>query len=111
MDAGSRFTFCDNRGGEFRFIEVPAMDFQLSADLQALRDRIRAFIRTEVVPLESLEQDEEGLPLAALSDIRRKAKTAGVWAPQLPREYGGLGLNTMGLCVLFEEAGYSPLGP
>jgi acyl-CoA dehydrogenase len=87
------------------------MDFQLPADLQALRDRLRAFIRHEVVPLESQEQDEAGLSPAALAEVRRKAKAAGVWAPQLPREYGGLGLNTVGLCVLFEEAGYSPLGP
>ncbi len=87
------------------------MDFHFSADLQALRDRLRAFIRTEVVPLEAQEQDEEGLPAAALAEVRHKAKAAGVWAPQLPREYGGLGLNTVGLCVLFEEAGYSPLGP
>jgi acyl-CoA dehydrogenase len=34
-----------------------------------------------------------------------------VWAPQLPRELGGLGLGTLAMCVVFEEAGWSTLGP
>lgn len=87
------------------------MDFQLPANLRALRDRVHAFIREAVVPLEAHDQDEEGLPTELLAEARRRAKTAGVWAPQLPQEYGGLGLKTAGMCVVFEEAGYSPLGP
>jgi acyl-CoA dehydrogenase len=87
------------------------MDFALSPTLQALQQRIRDFVRTEVVPLEAQEVEEEGLPAELLSAIRLKARAASVWAPQLPIEYGGLGLDTSGLCVLFEEAGYSPIGP
>jgi acyl-CoA dehydrogenase len=51
------------------------------------------------------------LPADLLGGVRRRAREAGVFAPQLPAVYGGLGLDTVGLCVLFEEAGYSPLGP
>jgi alkylation response protein AidB-like acyl-CoA dehydrogenase len=87
------------------------MDFDLSGELRTLRDRARAFVREEVVPLEPSEVDEEGLPADLLGGVRRRAREAGVFAPQLPAEYGGLGLDTVGLCVLFEEAGYSPLGP
>jgi acyl-CoA dehydrogenase len=87
------------------------MNFQLPFDLQALRDRVRDFIRDEVIPMEPNEEDEEGLPPPILAELRQKAKAAGVWAPQLPPAYGGLGLDTVGLCVVFEEAGRSPLGP
>jgi acyl-CoA dehydrogenase len=86
------------------------MDFALPAELQALRQRVRAFIEAEVLPLEAQENEAEGLPSAVLVAVRRKAKQAGVWAPQLPQEHGGLGLDTVGLCVVFEEAGRSPLG-
>jgi acyl-CoA dehydrogenase len=87
------------------------MDFDLPSDLLELRDRVRAFVRDEVLPLESAEKDEEGLPEDLLVGLRARARAAGIFAPQLPRERGGLGLNNVGLCVLFEEAGYSPLGP
>jgi acyl-CoA dehydrogenase len=87
------------------------MDFELAPDLLSLRDRVRAFIDREVLPLEAREDEEDGLPPELLNEVRQKAKQAGVWAPQLPVEYGGLGLNTVGLCVVFEEAGRSPLGP
>ena len=87
------------------------MDFDLTPEQTALRDRVRDFIRREVVPLEPREDEHEGLPPDLLAEVRQKARAAGVWAPQLPRAYGGLGLEIMGLCVLFEEAGWSPLGP
>jgi acyl-CoA dehydrogenase len=87
------------------------MDFDLSPELRALRDRVRAFVRDVVAPLEPHENEDDGLPPVLLAEARRKARAAGVWAPQLPPEYGGLGLDTVGLCVVFEEAGRSPLGP
>jgi acyl-CoA dehydrogenase len=87
------------------------MDFDLSQQVRAVQDRVRAFVRAEVLPLEAHEQDEEGLPVELLAQVRERARAAGVWAPQLPAEHGGLGLSTEGLCVVFEEAGYSPLGP
>ena len=79
------------------------MDFELSPDLVELRDRVAAFIRDEVIPAEGREPD-----IAALRD---KARKAGIYGPQLPREYGGLGLGTVAMCVLFEQAGRSLLGP
>jgi acyl-CoA dehydrogenase len=87
------------------------MDFDLSPSVRSIQERVRSFIRAEVLPLESSEKDEEGLPANLLAALRQKARQAGIWAPQLPVEYGGLGLDTAGLCVIFEEAGYSPLGP
>src|SRR5262249_55464592 len=87
------------------------MDFDFSPELRAVRERVRAFVRDEVMPLEPHEDEENGLPADKLTELRQKARRAGVWAPQLPAELGGLGLDTVGLCAVFEEAGRSPLGP
>ncbi len=87
------------------------MDFNLSPELCDLRNTARAFVRAEVLPLEPAEQGEEGLPPDLLAAVREKARAAGLFAPHLPRELGGRGLSTLGCCVLFEEAGYSALGP
>jgi acyl-CoA dehydrogenase len=79
------------------------MDFDLSPELIELRERVAAFIRDEVIPAENGERD--------LESLRDKARKAGIYGPQLPREYGGLGLGTVAMCVLFEQAGRSFLGP
>lgn len=80
-----------------------AMDFDLTPELIELRDRVAAFIRDEVIPAENGEANVQAL--------REKAKKAGIFGPQLPREYGGLGLGTVAMCILFEQAGRSLLGP
>src|SRR5205085_4488234 len=43
--------------------------------------------------------------------LQRAARDAGVFAPHVPRHWGGLGLDLRGQAVVFEEAGYSLLGP
>lgn len=79
------------------------MDFELSPELVQLRDRVAAFIRDEVIPAENGAGD--------IQVLRDKARQAGIYGPQLPAEYGGLGLGTVAMCVLFEQAGRSLLGP
>ena len=46
-----------------------------------------------------------------LDGLRAKAKAAGLWAPQMPRERGGLGLPVVGWAALYEEANRSIFGP
>jgi acyl-CoA dehydrogenase len=87
------------------------VDFELPAAAERLQEKIRAFLRAHVLPLEQHERDEEGLPAELLAEVRRQAREAGVWLPHMPPEHGGLGLDTVGMCAVFEEAGYSPLGP
>lgn len=83
------------------------MDFELAPELIELRDRVAAFVRDEVIPYER----HEHVSFADIQSMRQKARDAGVYGPQLPREYGGLELGTLGMCVVFEQAGRSLLGP
>ncbi len=89
-----------------------AIDFELPSDLAALQARIRRFIADEVIPLES---DVRRTPHGPSEDLRRelndKARSAGLLAPHVAREYGGLALTHVGRAIAFEEAGYSLLGP
>ncbi|HEX6177023.1 MAG TPA: acyl-CoA dehydrogenase family protein [Thermoanaerobaculia bacterium] len=82
------------------------MNFDLEPELNELRDRVAAFVRDEVIPAESQPFSDE-----LVTDLRAKARHAGIFGPQLPREYGGLGLGTVGMCIVFEQAGRSFLGP
>ena len=85
------------------------MDFELDPALAALRDRVAAFVRDEVIPAEPRSGEEITDELVKV--LRQKAREAGIYGPQLPAEYGGLGLGTVAMCVLFEQAGRSFLGP
>lgn len=71
--------------------------------------RTRAFVREVVIPAEpawgaTLDDD-------ALAALRAAARDAGVFAPHAPTEYGGVGLALPDWSPVFQEAGYSPIGP
>ena len=80
-----------------------------TTELDALVDRVRAFIRDVVIPAEPAP----GVPLEPdeLERLRREARAAGVYAPHGPVEYGGLGLPLTAWSPVFQAAGYSPIGP
>jgi acyl-CoA dehydrogenase len=90
------------------------MDFSLPAELETLRQRTQEFIAAEVLPLERGREnyDEyENIRLDVLDRVRKKAKTAGLWAPQMPKARGGLGLPLVGWAAIYEEANRSIFGP
>ena len=90
------------------------MDFSLSPEIEALRLKVRDFVETNVMPLEAdrANYDEyENIKLDVLDKVRAKAKAAGLWAPQMPKDRGGLGLPVTGWAAFYEEAGRSIFGP
>ncbi|MBL8473179.1 MAG: acyl-CoA dehydrogenase family protein [Rhodocyclaceae bacterium] len=88
------------------------MDFSLSPELQALRDKVRAFIAEQVIPLELDPRQTAHGPAETLRDeLVARARTAGLLTPHAAPKYGGLGLSHVAKAVVFEEAGYSTLGP
>ena len=86
------------------------IDFDLGPDLTALRDRVRAFVDAKVIPRESELRDYDSLDRVR-RELQREAKAAGLFAPTLPRELGGLELSWREIAVVLEEAGRSLFGP
>ena len=88
------------------------MNFELSADLCVLRDKTRQFIAEQVIPLENDERQSNHGPSEALRrELVAKARAAGLLTPHASIEMGGMGLSHIAKTVMFEEAGYSWLGP
>lgn len=90
------------------------MDFKISPELEDLRLRTRAFVDEHVIPLESdtANYDEyENIRLDVLEGVRVKARKVGLWAPQSPKEFGGMGLPITSWAVMYEEANRSIFGP
>ncbi|MGB1006219.1 MAG: acyl-CoA dehydrogenase family protein [Thalassobaculaceae bacterium] len=90
------------------------MDFTLPPAIEEARRRARQFVEDEVLPVENDPANydvHENITLAALKPLREKAKAAGLWAPQMPTERGGMGLPTIGMAAVYEEMNRSIFGP
>jgi len=90
------------------------MDFTLPPEIETLRLRTRAFVAEHVLPLEADPEnfsEHENIPAERLAPLREKAKAAGLWAPQSPREFGGMALPIVAWAAIYEEAARSVFGP
>jgi alkylation response protein AidB-like acyl-CoA dehydrogenase len=88
------------------------MDFSLTSEMRELQERTRAFVRDVVLPFEGdTRQTRHGPTDALRRELVALAAKEGLVAPHVGPEYGGLGLSHVGKAVVFEEAGYSLLGP
>jgi acyl-CoA dehydrogenase len=97
-----------------RWPERDIMDFSLPPDIEALRLKVRAFVAENIIPLEADRSNYdpyENIRLEVLGPLREMAKAQGLWAPQMPKERGGLGLPMVGWCAFYEEANRSIFGP
>ena len=88
------------------------MDTTVPPEVEELARRTREFIAEVVIPV---EEQTAGSIHAAPDELRRslqkQAAAAGLLAPHVPVEWGGCGLDVRGQAVVFEEAGYSLIGP
>ena len=90
------------------------MDFTLPPDCEAYRARVAKFVAERILPLEDDPAnfaDHGNIPVPLLREIRAEVKAAGLWAPNVPKELGGLGLPFVGLAAAYEEMNRSVFGP
>ncbi|MGJ7512967.1 acyl-CoA dehydrogenase family protein [Pseudomonas baetica] len=88
------------------------MNFNLSPELESLRDHTRRFIADKIIPFENDPRQGAHGPSADLRrDLVELARAEGLLTPHAGKELGGLGLSHIEKAVVFEEAGYSWLGP
>jgi acyl-CoA dehydrogenase len=88
------------------------MDFSLAPKLLELQQHVREFVASEVIPLENdPRQGAHGPHETLRAELVNRARKAGLLTPHCSPEWGGLGLTHVEKAVVFEEAGYSPLGP
>lgn len=90
------------------------MDFTLSPEIEDYRNRIHAFVAEHILPLEGDAKNfdaHEMINLETLEPLRAKAKEAGLWAMQMPKQRGGQGIGVVGMAACYEEMARSPFGP
>ena len=88
------------------------MNFELPPDVRELQARTRHFIATQVIPLEAdARQSSHGPHEELRRELIERARREGLLTPHASVDMGGLGLSHVAKAAVFEEAGYSWLGP
>ncbi len=87
-------------------------DFATEPEFEAKLEWMRAFVRAEVWPLETLwsELGWEGLRRAA-APLQEQVKRHELWAAHLEPELGGQGFGQVKLGLMHEILGSSPIAP
>jgi len=90
------------------------MDMTLSPRLADLQGRVQSFVAERLLPLEAdpdSYDDHENIRLDLLDGLREEVKAAGLWAPQMPVDRGGLGCSVAEMAVLYEAMNRAIFGP
>ena len=83
------------------------MDFALSEEQRLLVETARRFVRTELMPFERQLEQTRQLDPAKARDIFEKSKALGLYAVNIPVEYGGGGLSAVDTCLAEEQFGHT----
>ena len=81
------------------------MDFALSHEQRMLVDTVRAFIAAELKPLEQQVEATGALAPETARALLEKSRALGLYAMNIPTEYGGGGLSALDTVLVEEQFG------
>jgi acyl-CoA dehydrogenase len=89
-----------------------AWEFSTEPEFEAKLDWMRAFVREEIWPLETLvgELSQDDLD-RIYAPLQAEVRARGLWAAHLPPELGGQGFGQVKLGLMHEILGTSPFAP
>lgn len=87
------------------------MDFSTPPELEEICKKVTSFMDEHVYANESLVIEDEGLPVDLERDLQQKVKDRGLWAPNVAKEWGGMGLGFIGQALVNEIIGRSIIAP
>jgi acyl-CoA dehydrogenase len=86
------------------------MHFELSHEQTMLIETLRRFVETELYPHENLVERTDDVPPELAAQIKAKAIELGLYAANMPEQYGGGGLNVFDVTLLERELGRASYG-
>jgi len=87
------------------------MDFTISEKMKTILEMVNEFVDRELIPLEpefATRGFREMLPV--LKEKQKKVRQMELWAPNFPKDCGGMGMSLVDHGLLSEALGRTPLG-
>ena len=81
------------------------MEFSLSEEQKLIIDTTKKFVESELFPHEELVEKTGNLPMDLIKEIQAKAIKTGIYAANIPEEFGGGGLDTLTWLLYEKELG------
>ena len=81
------------------------MDFALTPEQEMVVSTVRSFVEHELYPLEAEVERTGEVPAEIGREITRKVQELGFYAPNIPEEFGGGGLDHLTFTLLERELG------
>jgi acyl-CoA dehydrogenase len=81
------------------------MNFGLTAEQEMVVKTVRGFVEKELYPLEPEVERTGHVPQELGREIQRKVKALGFYAPNIPEQFGGGGLDNVTFALLERELG------
>ena len=81
------------------------MNFELTDEQQAIVDTTRSFTEKELIPHEELVEKLGNVPPDLVKQIKDRSIAAGIYACNMPAEYGGGGLDSFDSTLVDREFG------
>ncbi|MGH6913068.1 MAG: acyl-CoA dehydrogenase family protein, partial [Geminicoccales bacterium] len=81
------------------------MDFALRDEQRLLIGTARRFVQDELIPLEEAVETEGRLDSETARKIFERSKALGLYAANIPEQYGGGGLCALDTCLVEEQFG------
>jgi acyl-CoA dehydrogenase len=85
------------------------VNFDLPDDVRALVAVARDFRTQVLAPLEEPFLADGNVPWPLRPRLQQQARERGLWAIDVPREHGGLGLGQLAVCAVHEELNKHPM--
>ncbi len=86
------------------------MDFGLTDEQEMIVRTVRNFVERELYPLEDEVERTGQVPVEVGREIQSKVRALGFYAPNMPAELGGGGLDRVTLTLLERELGRASMG-
>ena len=81
------------------------MNFELTDEQKLIVRVTRDFTENELFPYEAEVEKNDHVPQELIDEIKAKAIAAGIYAPNMPAEYGGGGLDSLTMALVERELG------
>lgn len=77
------------------------MDFSFDEEILEFKKIVKKFVYEEIEPVAQEIEENDAIP----EHIMQQSREMGLFGLSIPEKYGGLGLDMVGKCAVFEELG------
>lgn len=81
------------------------MNLNLNDEQRMIVETVRTFVEKELMPHEEIVERTNSVPIELREQIQAKAIQHGLYAANMPEEYGGADLDTVSLALMERELG------